>query len=97
MRSNRGLHVLVEKPISVHKADCERLIAAYKGAKKQVFSAMFNQRTDPRYRKVRDLVRGPLGRLTRINWIITDWFRTDQYYARARGAPPGVARAAACS
>ena len=24
-----GLHVLTEKPISVHKADCERLIAAY--------------------------------------------------------------------
>ena len=24
-----GLHVLVEKPISVHKADCERLIAAH--------------------------------------------------------------------
>src|ERR1043165_278405 len=23
----QGLHVLVEKPISVHKADCERLIA----------------------------------------------------------------------
>lgn len=24
-----GLHVMVEKPISVHKSDCERLIAAY--------------------------------------------------------------------
>src|SRR5690606_32648897 len=24
----RGLHVMVEKPISVHKADCDRLIAA---------------------------------------------------------------------
>src|SRR5262249_42566292 len=28
-----GLHVLMEKPISVHKADCEKLIAAYKSAK----------------------------------------------------------------
>src|SRR5213595_3836801 len=25
-----GLHVMVEKPISVHKADCERLLAAHK-------------------------------------------------------------------
>src|SRR5690606_32161278 len=45
-----GLHVMIEKPISVHRADCERLIAAYKGReKKQVFAAMFNQRTDRYY------------------------------------------------
>jgi predicted dehydrogenase len=76
-----GLHVLVEKPISVHKADCERLIAAHKN-KKQVFAAMFNQRTDPRYLKVRDLIRnGELGPIRRVNWIITDWFRTEAYYA----------------
>lgn len=76
-----GLHVLVEKPISVHKADCERLIAAHRN-KKQVFAAMFNQRTDPRYRKVKELVdTGALGKLDRITWIITDWFRTEAYYA----------------
>jgi predicted dehydrogenase len=76
-----GLHVLVEKPISVHKADCERLIAAHKN-RKQVFSAMFNQRTDPYYQKVREMVRGgALGKIRRINWIITDWFRTEAYYA----------------
>ena len=40
-----GLHVLVEKPLSVHKADCERLIAAYDKRPKQsqLFAAMFNQ------------------------------------------------------
>jgi predicted dehydrogenase len=76
-----GLHVLVEKPISVHKADCERLISAPR-RRNQVFGAMFNQRTDPRYRKLRQLVQdGTLGRLDRITWIITDWFRTDAYYA----------------
>jgi predicted dehydrogenase len=76
-----GLHVLVEKPISVHKADCERLIAAHTG-RKQVFSAMFNQRTDPRYRKLKEWVQdGTLGKIDRITWIITDWFRTDTYYA----------------
>lgn len=76
-----GLHVLVEKPISVHKADCERLIAAHTN-KKQVFAAMFNQRTDPHYFKVRDLIKaGELGALQRVNWIITNWFRTEAYYA----------------
>lgn len=76
-----GVHTLVEKPISVHKADCERLIAAHTD-KKVVFSAMFNQRTDPRYVKLRELITsGQLGRINRINWIITDWFRTGAYYA----------------
>ena len=32
-----GLHVLVEKPISAHKADCQRLIAAHDANKKLVF------------------------------------------------------------
>ncbi|TVR45814.1 MAG: gfo/Idh/MocA family oxidoreductase [Planctomycetota bacterium] len=83
----QGLHVMVEKPISVHKADAQRLIAAYEGLKpaqrkKQVFAAMFNQRTDPRYQKIRQLIQdGELGTFRRINWIITDWFRTESYYA----------------
>ncbi len=78
-----GLHVMVEKPISVHRADCERLIAAYKSReKKQVFAAMFNQRTDHYYQKIRALIRsGELGEIRRVNWIITNWFRTHAYYA----------------
>lgn len=75
-----GLHLLVEKPISVHKADAERLVAAHREG--LVFAAMFNQRTDPRYRKVRDLVQsGELGEIRRASWTITDWFRTAAYYA----------------
>ncbi len=75
-----GIHTLVEKPISVHKADCERLIAAHTN-KDVVFSAMFNQRTDPSYQKLRQLIQsGELGTVQRINWIITDWYRTENYY-----------------
>lgn len=75
-----GLHLLVEKPISVHKADCQKLIKAHKN-KKQVFSAMFNQRTDPHYIKLKELIdKGELGRITRINWTITSWYRTQRYY-----------------
>jgi predicted dehydrogenase len=76
-----GYHVLVEKPISVHKADCERLIAAHKDTG-LVFAAMFNQRPDPHYVKIKELVDGgELGTLLRISWIITAWFRTEAYYA----------------
>jgi len=78
-----GLHVLVEKPISVHKADALKLIAAHRN-RKQVFAAMFNQRTDPRYQTLRRMVRGgDLGKIRRVNWIITDWFRPHAYYKQA--------------
>ncbi|MBT3191454.1 MAG: Gfo/Idh/MocA family oxidoreductase [Verrucomicrobia bacterium] len=76
-----GLHVLVEKPISVHKADCERLIAAHQ-SDGQIFGAMFNQRTDPHYQRLRQLITsGELGKINRVNWIITNWFRSEAYYA----------------
>jgi len=78
----RGLHVMVEKPISAHKADAERLIAAHAARPKRVFGAMFQLRTEPRYTKVQKLIRdGELGEIVRMSWIITDWFRTEAYYA----------------
>jgi predicted dehydrogenase len=75
-----GKHLLVEKPISVHKADAERLLAAHTRSD-QVFAAMFNQRTDPFFLKLRQLVQsGELGLVRRVHWTITDWFRTEAYY-----------------
>jgi predicted dehydrogenase len=42
---------------------------------------MFNQRTDPYYRKLKQLIDGgELGALVRVSWIITNWFRTEAYY-----------------
>ncbi len=76
-----GLHLLVDKPISVHVADARRLIAAHTD-EKLVFAAMFNQRTDPKYIKTKQLVdSGDLGEIRRVQWTITDWFRTEAYYA----------------
>jgi len=78
---NAGLHVLVEKPISVHRADAERLLAAHRDPR-QVFATMFNQRTDPYFQTIRRLVAsGDLGAIRRVNWTITNWFRPDAYYA----------------
>lgn len=76
-----GLHVLVEKPLSVHKADCERLLAAHEN-KSQVFGLMLNYRTFPRFRKIKQIIDdGELGEITRFNWIVTNWFRTEVYYS----------------
>lgn len=73
-----GLHVLMEKPLGIQVAEAQRLVdAPHRG----VFAIMFNQRTDPYFIKVRELVRsGELGPIRRFAWTITDWFRTNAYY-----------------
>jgi len=77
------LHVLMEKPLAVDKADCQALIQSYKNTgMKRVFAAMFNQRTDPHYTTLKDLIdTNQLGEIRRVHWSVTDWFRTEYYYA----------------
>ncbi len=77
-----GLHLMVEKPISAHKADAERLIAAHQRHPKLIFAGMFQLRAEPRYLQIQKLIQaGELGGLARMSWIMTDWFRTEAYYA----------------
>ena len=75
-----GLHTLVEKPvdISVSKAEKINRIAEKSG---KVFAIMFNQRTNPLFRRAREIVKsGALGELKRSVWIITNWYRSQHYY-----------------
>jgi predicted dehydrogenase len=81
----RGLHVLCEKPLAVHVNDAKKSIAAYEQAKrinpKLMFGIMFQERTLPFYIKLKEIVdSGELGRLTRVTWINTAWFRSQSYY-----------------
>jgi predicted dehydrogenase len=79
---NHGIHAMVEKPISAHKADAERLILAHKSHPKVIFAGMFQLRAEPRYLKIKNLIdSGELGEIVRMSWIITDWYRTEAYYA----------------
>ncbi|SDW34520.1 Predicted dehydrogenase [Alicyclobacillus hesperidum] len=81
----RGIHVLCEKPLAVHVNDAKKMIDAYEDAKRRKpdlqFGIMFQERTYPFYQKLKDLIdHGDLGRLTRVTWINTTWFRTQAYY-----------------
>ncbi len=77
-----GLHVLLEKPVGIHKAEVARLNREAAKRPRQVFAAMFNQRAEPRFQKIRAMIQGgELGPIRRINWIVTNWFRTEAYYA----------------
>ena len=84
--AERGLHLLVEKPLAVHGADARRICEAVRIARETkpelVFAVMLNQRTYGHWRKIKDLIdSAELGRLVRATWIITDWFRTQHYYS----------------
>ncbi|GAA0135998.1 Gfo/Idh/MocA family oxidoreductase [Paenibacillus sp. YSY-4.3] len=76
----RGLHVLNEKPAGVYTKQVLEMNAAAKQSGK-IFAIMYNQRTNPVYQKVRELVHsGELGALKRVIWIITDWYRPQAYH-----------------
>lgn len=76
----KGLNVLTEKPAGVYVKKVEEMNAeAQKSGK--VFAIMYNQRTNPIFRKARDLVlSGETGDLKRVVWIITNWYRRQEYY-----------------
>lgn len=77
---NAGLHVLVEKPIGVYTSAVDELNEVANASDK-VFTIMYNQRTNPLYQKVKAMIEeGELGELMRVNWVITNWFRTERYF-----------------
>ena len=75
-----GLHTLVEKPIDISVTKAGMLCEAARESGR-VFAIMLNQRTNPLFRRARELVQGgALGELKRTTWIITNWYRTQHYY-----------------
>ncbi|OQB14337.1 MAG: Glucose--fructose oxidoreductase precursor [Firmicutes bacterium ADurb.Bin193] len=74
------LHVLTEKPAGVYVKEVRKMNEAAEKSDK-LFGIMYNQRTNPIYQKVYDLVRsGELGEIKRTNWIVTDWYRPQAYH-----------------
>ena len=74
------LHVLCEKPAGVYTKQVREMneVAAKSD---RVFALMFNQRTNHIYRKMHELVHsGELGEIKRVNWIVTNWYRSQFYY-----------------
>lgn len=74
-----GLHVMMEKPIGLSVREGEDLLALQTAG--QVFALMLNQRTDPLFTTMREVIqRGTLGDVTRTHWTMTNWFRPDVYF-----------------
>ena len=76
----KGIHVLCEKPVAVHLNDALAMNEAYQKSN-CVYGVMFQLRTEPIYIKMKELVdSGEIGEIVRVNYLVTDWFRTQAYY-----------------
>ena len=75
-----GLHVMTEKPAGVYtKAVREMNEAAEKAGVK--FGAMFQTRTAPVFKKVKQLLdSGEFGQIRGVTWLVTKWYRSQFYY-----------------
>ena len=77
---SRGLHVICDKPAGVYTKQVREMNEIAKKSSAR-FAMMFNQRTNCVYRKMKEIIAGGgIGALQRVNWIITDWYRTQFYY-----------------
>jgi predicted dehydrogenase len=78
---NAGKHVLIEKPAGVYTKAVREMNELAVKKSGQVFGIMYNQRTNPLYKKAKELIDGgEMGEIKRINWIITNWYRPQAYY-----------------
>jgi predicted dehydrogenase len=76
-----GVHALVEKPIGVYTKQAQRLIQVAASKPELKFGVFFNQRTNPLYKDLHELITsGELGALRHSSWIITNWWRPQGYY-----------------
>lgn len=80
MAMKKGLHVICEKPAGVYTKQVKEMNEVAKECNVK-FGMMFNQRTRNVYRKLHEIVHsGVYGEIRRTNWIITTWYRTQNYY-----------------
>jgi len=75
-----GVHILCEKPIAVTVSEADAMIQAAKQAG-VLLGVMFNQRTFPVHRKLKELIDGgEIGEIWEFEMISTGWYRLQSYY-----------------
>jgi predicted dehydrogenase len=77
----KDIHALVEKPAGVYTRQVKQLNEFASGKPELTFGIMFNQRKNPLYARLKEIVdNGEIGKIRRTNWIITTWWRPQGYY-----------------
>lgn len=79
-----GMHLIGEKPAGVYTKQVKELMACAKSHPELTFAIMFNQRNNPLYQRIKEIVdNGEIGAIRRSNWIITTWWRPQGYYEQS--------------
>lgn len=77
---SKGIHVLNEKPAGVYTKQVKEL-NEYAKTVDATYAIMFNQRNNPLYQKLKEILDNKeIGDIRRVNWIITTWWRPQAYY-----------------
>ncbi|MCR5113383.1 MAG: Gfo/Idh/MocA family oxidoreductase [Acholeplasmatales bacterium] len=75
----RGLDVLCEKPAGVFLRDGREMYEANKN--NNLYGFIFHHRTFEINKYLHDILKKEkYGKVKRVNYIVTDWFRTNKYY-----------------
>ena len=78
---NAGIHAMSDKPAGVYTKQVKEMIAEAEKHPDLLFGLMLNQRTNKVYTKMRQMIAdGKIGAVKRVNWLITDWYRSQSYY-----------------
>lgn len=76
-----GLHVFVEKPLASTVSDAHAMLRQHAATPHLRFAVDFNQRVWPLWKHVKQMLDdGTVGRVSRWQWTITDWFRNQSYF-----------------
>jgi UDP-N-acetyl-2-amino-2-deoxyglucuronate dehydrogenase len=79
-----GVHVLLEKPAGIYTKQVEALNVIAATKPELTFAIMFNQRNNPLYRRIKEIVSsGAIGEIRHTSWIITTWWRPQAYFGQA--------------
>jgi UDP-N-acetyl-2-amino-2-deoxyglucuronate dehydrogenase len=80
----RDIHALVEKPAGVYTKQVRELNVYAATKPGLTFAIMFNQRNNPLYQRIKEIISGgELGNIRRSDWIITTWWRPQAYYEQS--------------
>lgn len=90
-----GAHVIVEKPMALSTAECDRMIAAAAAARRRL-GVISQRRWFPAARRVKDAIRAGkigvpvLGQVTMLGWRDEAYYRSDPWRGSWSGEGGGV-------